>query len=493
MAKFTILALVLFAVYVSLAPSSEELIKNANRDPIPARFDNWYSVNSLSYWLEYELSSPSNTKLSFTFNEANMSEPFPDFNLKTNELNAALYQHFPFPESSNNLTMLGLFNVTFSSSEKRDENAITFLNVFLFRGGILNTYANTVRYFIFNGTHFVDPPNKILSTGLSGFEWNHFKLENQSIIFGVFGYQFKPQFNLQILVPGPRDEEITPYFSLNDYTPSAKNEMPYGYIALRSLQYIQSTNPAPVLGRQRWYFMFNSSQGFTDVNGQVVSIHTSSLKCACAKDTNSRLATMWYASVSDNQLTCENSGICNYFAVVAKSSVAPSPSVSSAVVTPLTIGSTIQDTIHSISQKKYYKIDMFPNTKVNIKASSAEGIGILYINAYSIPKADSFDEKLDLTSGSSSVIVNNYLSEVKEVFLLIEPTTSSLSFSISTTSQDIHFHEPLGPGAIIGIAVGSSVFAMCMKVLLVLVALVIVYKGQKKHRAPDSVYQALTR
>ncbi|KAG2386018.1 hypothetical protein C9374_003167 [Naegleria lovaniensis] len=136
---------------------------------------------------------------------------------------------------------------------------------------------------------------------------------------------------------------------------------------------------------------------------------------------------------------------------------------------------------------------MLPNTKLTITAASSEGNGVLYVKDYYIPTQDSFEEKVALTGSSSSLSVNNFLSTWKDVFLLIEPSTPSLSFSISTTSQDIHFHEPLGPGAIVGIAVGSSIVVTCM-VLLVLIALVIVYKRKKeKQHGEDSVKTPLVK
>ncbi|KAG2386019.1 hypothetical protein C9374_003168 [Naegleria lovaniensis] len=257
MTKNQSLVLVIFSVLFLLSLSSEmELMTREDSDYIPLSLGYWYSVNSTSTWFEYKLSSPSKTKLTFVFIEGKGA--FPDFKMKTTSMNATLYEQFPYPKSSKHLTILSLFNVTFDW-QSSVQNSIVFTNIFVFRFGIVNSYANTIRSYIFNGSHFVDLPNEIINSGASGFQWDGLSLENQSIIFGVFAYLFTPQFNSIIPVTGPSIFEFnipnnnkssslsqsiglsfpyqscgykhSPYFSLNDYTPSSKNEMPYGYIA----------------------------------------------------------------------------------------------------------------------------------------------------------------------------------------------------------------------------------------------------------------------
>ncbi|KAG2386021.1 hypothetical protein C9374_003170 [Naegleria lovaniensis] len=448
---------------------------------------------------EYDLTSPADTDLDLTFETPsapqNSSQPtFSPYQFVATTLDKSSYNYYPTPYSQYSLTLLAVFKVNFYANSATPNN-ITLGSIFTYPRGILNTYGNTVVQYIFDGSRFVQPQETFTTrAGVVFYQYN--LTQGQQVIFGVFGYQFTPRLYSAISVPGPSQYQFTldstrqqyltitfpyqpktqnniPSFSLGSNIPSSYN-LPSGYIALTSFQYSTSVN-GPDTTSQQWIFAFNSLYGFTDVNGKSVSIRTSTLNCACASSSYSSFNTIYAADLSNNQLVCSNYGLaCNYFAVIAKPTVLPSPSPSSpspSSITRLTLGSSISSNIYSSSESKYYKVSLYSDTTVTISIYASSGYGSIYISKDSVPTSTNYDQLRSVSSYTTTLYVTSYSSYSREIYIMVTPSSSYMSFTISASSQSIYYSSTY-PQMITGI-VFASIFGLFSLIAIIVVIITI--------------------
>ncbi|KAF0978340.1 hypothetical protein FDP41_002855 [Naegleria fowleri] len=454
--------------------------------------------------LTYDLTSPANTKIRLVFHSPNLSSQFVPYQVMTLKLPKSDFQYFPKPYNPLELTLLGVYQVNIypTNMNSIDKNNVTMDSLFIFPQGIVNTYASSVVQYLFENSQFVQISNTYSSPlGMNAFTLNN--LTQTSVTFGVFGYQMTPRMDSSVTVTGPSifqytldssrqqyftltfpyqvlAQDTSPYFTLSDYylgSSYSSSYLPSGYVALKSFTYSLSRSPPNTLG-QEFIFNFDPFYGFTDSNGKSISILKSTLTCACASSSYSKYNILYNSVTSSGQLTCTPNGVaCNYLVIIAKPTVTPSPSPSSpsSSITRLPLGGSISSYVDSNSGQKYFKVSMYSQTTVKLSIYSTSGYGFMKVKKDSLPSSTDYDQFEIVNSFTSSLTVTNYLYTSRELYIMVYPSSSSMSFTISATSHSI-YDTSLYPAVVTGI-----VFA-CLFTLFSLIAIITIVYTISKHK-----------